>query len=334
MARRRTPQPQPPRPPAEPPWLLLLYQLPIQPSKLRVKTWRRLQKLGALQVKGSVYVLPNSPQAREDFEWIRTEVISMKGEASVFAAGAVDNWAHDELVAGFQAARAKDFQSLRQEVLEALAAARQGRGPRRPDLRLKSAARNLRERWNELDEIDFFRAPGRDETQDAMEQLEKHLAKTFSRGQLPPQSGGLVMPENYRNRVWLTRPRPGIDRMSSAWLIQRFIDPKARFTFAEKPKAGSKSIPFDMYGVEFSHHGNACTFETLVGRFAIKDATVSRLAKIVHDLDLKDDRHQLPERVAVGKLVEGLRQMYGNDGQLLQEGIKMFEALYRSMAKE
>ena len=138
------------------------------------------------------------------------------------------------------------------------------------------------------------------------------------------------MPEEYRNRIWLTRPRPGVDRMSSAWLIQRFIDPKAKFTFAEKPKEGAKSIPFDMYGVEFSHHGDACTFETLASRFAVKDSGVKRLARIVHNLDLKDDKFQAPEAVAVGAMVEGLRKMYGNDGQLLQEGIKMFEALYRS----
>jgi len=311
-------------------WLLLLYQLPVKPSKLRVMVWRRLQKLGALQVKGSAYVLPNSPQAREDFEWIRAEVISMKGEATVFAADSVDTWGRDEIVAGFQAARAKGYESLRHEIQNTLAGGRKRRVNRPWNQHTRSAVRALRERWNELQAIDFFGAPGHDDARAALERLERSLLQPEREQQQSLHTGGLEMPEKYRNRIWLTRPRPGVDRMSSAWLIQRFIDPKARFAFAEKPKARSKSMPFDMYGVEFSHHGDACTFETLVSRFAIKNPGVKRLARIVHNLDLKDDKFQAPEAVAVGALVEGLRQMYRDDRQLLHEGVKMFEALYRS----
>lgn len=332
MAKKQANQPVASREvPAGSPWLLLLFQLPVKPSKLRVKIWRRLQKLGALQVKGSAYILPNSPQAREDFEWVRAEVVSMKGEAAVFAAEPVDTWGRDEIVAGFQSARAKRYQSLRKEIQKAVAAGKQ-RHPSAPrDKGVKSAAKALRERWSELEAIDFFGSPGRDETRAALERLERLLMQPDHGRQRSLQTGGMAMREKYRNRVWLTRPRPGVDRMSSAWLIGRFIDPKARFAFAEKPKEGAKSIPFDMYGVEFSHHGDACTFETLANRFGIKNPAVRRLAKIVHNLDLKDDKFQAPEAAAVGGLVEGLRQMYRNDGQLLQEGIKMFEALYRSM---
>lgn len=321
------------RTPAASLWLLLLYQLPVKPSKLRVRIWRRLQKLGALQAKGSAYVLPNSPQAREDFEWIRAEVVSMKGEAAVFAAESVNTWGRDEIVAGFQAARAKDYQSFRGEVQKALAAGQQRPrgGPRAQ--RLKPAAKALRERWSELEAIDFFGAPGRDDAREAMERLER-LSMRPDRRPTPLPAAGLAKPEKYRNRVWLTRPRPGVDRMSSAWLIQRFIDPKARFAFAEKPRERTQAIPFDMYEVEFSHQGDACTFETLVNRFGIRDAAVARLAKIVHNLDLKDDKFHAPEAIVVGGLVEGLRKMHRDDGQLLQEGIKMFEALYRSLPEK
>jgi hypothetical protein len=316
---------------ADPFWLLLLYQLPLKPSKLRVRTWRRLQKLGALQVRGSAYMLPNSPQAREDFEWIRTEVTSMKGEAIVFTADAGDAGAHDEIVARFQATRAKDYQALRSEIQKALDAGRQP-GPRGPrDRRWKSVAKALRDRWNEVAAVDFLAAPGRYEAQSALEELERLPIPTGSRARRSPPTGGILMPAKYRNRLWLTRPRPGVDRMSSAWLIRRFIDPKARFAFGEKPRGGGKSIPFDMYGIEFGHRGDACTFETLVSRFGIKDRAVQNIARIVHDLDLKDDKFQPPDVVAVGRLVEGLRQMYRSDAQLLREGMKMFEALYRSL---
>jgi len=89
-----------------------------------------------------------------------------------------------------------------------------------------------------------------------------------------------------------------------------------------------------MYGVEFSHHGDACTFETLAHHFAVQDSAVRRLAQIVHNLDLKDEKFKVPEAPAVGGIVEGLRKMYAKDGQLLQEGIKMFEALYRSLQEK
>ena len=132
----------------------------------------------------------------------------------------------------------------------------------------------------------------------------------------------------FRQRTWVTRPRPGIDRMSSAWLIRRFIDPKARFRFAEKP-AGA-AVPFDMYGVEFGHQGDHCTFETLVARFGIANPAVKRLAQVVHDLDLKEERYGLPEGPALGRMVEGLRRMYTDDGELLERGMTLMEALYQS----
>ena len=119
--------------------------------------------------------------------------------------------------------------------------------------------------------------------------------------------------------------------MSSAWLIRRFIDPKARFRFAEKPPGG-KAVQFDMYGVEFGHQGQNCTFETLVARFGVADTAVKRIAQIVHDLDLKEERYGTPEGPAVGRMVEGLRQMYADDHELLEQGITMMESLYRSLS--
>jgi len=129
--------------------------------------------------------------------------------------------------------------------------------------------------------------------------------------------------------VWLTRARPGVDRMSSAWLIRRFIDPNAAFAFGDAPNSEAM-IPFDMFGVEFGHHGTSCTFETIVQRFGIKDPGVNWLGRIVHDLDLKESSYGAPEKDTVGRMVEGLRRMHRDDQRLLDEGIAMFEALYQS----
>lgn len=139
------------------------------------------------------------------------------------------------------------------------------------------------------------------------------------------------MPEKFRSRTWITRPRPGVDRMSSAWLIRRFIDRDAKFAFAERPDSVSGAVPFDMFGVQLSHEGNSCTFETLLRRFAIEGPALIRISQIVHDLDLKDERFTVPETAAVGRLVEGLRQIHTDDHALLEHGMEIFEALYRSL---
>ncbi len=141
------------------------------------------------------------------------------------------------------------------------------------------------------------------------------------------------MTGTFRNRTWVTRPRPGVDRMASAWLIRRFIDSRARFQFAERPKKG-RAVPFDMYGVEFGHQGNHCTFETLAQRFAVTQPAVRRLGQIVHDVDLKDAHYGAPEAPVVQQMVEGLRLSYSSDQELLEHGMALFEALYRSFSGE
>jgi hypothetical protein len=316
------------RPPA---WLLLVYQLPSRPSNARVKTWRRLQKLGARAIRNSAYVLPNSPQAREDFEWLKAEIAALKGQGDVFAADTLDPQSSDELVAEFRRARQQEFEAIRREATLMLGRSGQGRSPadsRRPWM--ARAVRTLRERWTEVVAVDFFGAPRRDEAAAALDQLERMLAGSGPRAGIRATEGDILMAEKFRECIWVTRPRPGIDRMGSGWLIRRFIDPRARFRFGEKPEKSAATVPFDMFGVEFSHQGNRCTFETLTRRFAISSPAVNWLAQIVHDLDLKDDRYALPEASAIGRLVDGLRQMYADDSELLERGIAMFEALYRS----
>jgi hypothetical protein len=311
-------------------WLLLVYQLPARPSRLRVKVWRRLQRLGAIPVKNSAYALPHTPQAREDFEWLREEITALRGGAAVFAADPGDERTAAELAGEFRAARSREYAALREEA--AAVAARQGRrgGMARP--RLQRAARMLRARWDELSAVDSLGSPGRQEAGQAIEKLEALLAPRSQATWQAPSGGTIMATGKFRKRTWVTRPRPGVDRMSSAWLIRRFIDPQARFQFAgAAPQTGS-ALPFDMYGVEFGHHGGECTFETLARRFRVRDRAVGRIAQIVHNLDLLDDKYDTPEAATLGQLIAGLRQSCPDDHQLLDRGMAMFEALYRSLA--
>src|SRR6202035_1785051 len=105
-------------------WLLLAHQLPTRPSNARVKTWRRLQQIGAVPTRNSVYVLPNLEQCREDFEWVRSEIVALGGEATVFSADALDREGSEDIVTAFQRARAADYQSLKREADKLLASAR------------------------------------------------------------------------------------------------------------------------------------------------------------------------------------------------------------------
>jgi hypothetical protein len=290
-----------------------------------------LQHLGAIPVKQAVYVLPDTPSGREDFEWLKTEVKAAGGDASVFAADTVDAWADDALVDEFRRSRQDAYSALAQAAetaLKRVSGMQRRRGTRAPAVRRLLDI--LRERLTAIESIDFFGSAGRDRVTILLGQLEARASEAGRKGASSPS----VNPGDvtaYRMRLWVTRPRPGVDRMASAWLIRRFIDPHARFGFAVDERAVPHGgVPFDMFGVDFSHQGDGCTFETLCSVFRISEPAISRIAAIVHDLDLKDARYNAPEAGAVGAMIEGLQLAHADDDALLVQGMTLFDALYRS----
>ena len=311
-----------------PRWLLLVHQLPARPSNLRVHIWRRLQQVGAVALRNSLYVLPHTPEAREDFDWIRAEIASRGGQVSILTADAVDGHTDDELEATFRAARSTDYEAL---IRDANAVTNR---LSHTDRKLARAAAQrdvakITERFRALTATDFFRSPRASDARAAVERLESMLRKA------PPASGSSEQLHSrfFRRRTWVTRPRPGIDRMASAWLIRRFVAPDAKFTFGSVPVTDGQ-IPFDMPDVEFGHHGTDCTYETLVRRFGIADPAALRVGHIVHDLDLKESRYGLPDTATVGRLVEGFRDAGTSDQDILDSGMQMIEALYRSFLSD
>ena len=304
-------------------WLLLVHQLPATPSNLRVKTWRRLQELGAIPIKQSVYALPDSAEAREDFEWLRVEIEGSGGEAVILAGEHLSAEAEAALVDEFRRNRQSAYTELAAELQRA-----QGKAAPRQDARPARDLSRYRDRFHAIERIDFFGSAGRDRVASLLSAME-------SKGQRVGRQGGA--PESgaqYHQRIWVTRPRPGVDRMASGWLIRRFIDHAARFEFATDARnVGADAVPFDMYGVGFGHEGDRCTFEHLVDRFAIADAAVKKLGEVVHDLDLKDGKFGAPEAGTLGAAIEGLQMSCVDDHQLLEQGIILFEAMYRSFAQ-
>jgi hypothetical protein len=312
-------------------WLLFVHQLPSQPSNLRVRTWRRLQQLGAIPLKQAVYLLPDTPAAREDFEWLKAEVKGEGGDATVFSADNVDAWSDDAIVDEFRRARQDDYDALARDIEDALlraAAAKRPRGTRAPALR--RLVDIFRERLASIEHIDFFGSAGRDRAAALITQIEERASPDRRRA----DARAVAAHDNlaaYRSRLWVTRPRPGVDRMASAWLIRQFVDPHAHFAFAaELPAVPEHGVPFDMFGAEFSHTAGGCTFETLCATFGLDRPALARVAAIVHDLDLKDGRFGAPECGTVGALIEGLQLAYQDDDTLLEHGMVVFESLYRS----
>jgi hypothetical protein len=315
-------------------WLLFVHQLPPRASNLRVRVWRRLQQIGAVVIKQAVYALPDSPGAREDFEWLKTEVEGANGHASVFAAESLDTWSDDALVEEFRRSRQDAYAEIARDAEQVLGKprARRTRTSGRPPVthRVLDA---FRQRCAAIERVDFFGSAGRDHVLTLLDQLAERLARGGSSPAIKTNAtaGNTDKITAYQRRVWVTRPRPGVDRMASAWLISRFIDSEARFSFAPDREAAPRdTVPFDMFGVEFSHRGDDCTFETLSKAFKISDGAVRRIADLVHDLDLKDGRFGAPEAAAIGVVIEGLQFVHADDDALLAQGMTLFEALYRS----
>jgi hypothetical protein len=311
-------------------WLLFVHQLPPTPSNLRVRTWRRLQQIGAVAVKQAVYVLPDSPNAREDFEWLKTEIEAAGGQATVFAADTVDTWSNDALVEEFRRLREEAYTELARDADQVLR--RMGAGQRRrKKVPSRRVVQQLRERLAAIEQVDFFGSAGRDRVIALVRQIEERASARRHGAVVTAETEA---PASYHARLWVTRPRPGVDRMACAWLIRRFIDTDARFEFvADRESAPQGSVPFDMFGVEFTHRGDLCTFEMLCETFHLKEPALTNIAAIVHDLDLKDGRFGATEAATVGLVIEGLRLSRPDDHQLLAEGITLFEALYRGFTQ-
>jgi hypothetical protein len=315
-------------PGSEPCWLLLAFQLPTQPGYLRVKLWRRLQDVGAISVRNAVYVLPHSEAALEDFEWILREVIAGGGSGAIFAAALVEGMTDEELRAQFDAARDVDYAALEEE-LGALAASVARRRGRRESPQLANDLLRARRRLADIESIDFFNASGRLAVHALLRELEERSFATAEESAQMNASDGAQM---VHGAVWVTRAHVKVDRMASAWLVQRRIDPEARFRFVTdrnyRPAAGE--VRFDMYEAEYTHDAGRCTFEVLLDRVEPRDAALQAIGEIVHDLDLKDHRYERAETAGVKRLLDGIVAQCERDEDRLELGARLFDDLYLS----
>jgi len=297
-------------------WLLLLHQIPPKPAYFRAKILRRLIQVGALPVKNSAYLLPDREDTLEDFEWICQEIKDQGGAAWLFRAETLAGMSSSQIEAAFQELRAPDYAELitlaRHLVQEASAGE-------------SSAARQrLAQLYERVKQIDFFECPARKELAGLMAEIDARDRPVIGSGSGAAESG----------RTWVTRKGIKVDRIGSAWLIQRFIDPRAEFRFVSPGSYQHKEgeIRFDMLGAEFTHEGDQCTFEVLVSRSdLLKEYPALRaVAELVHDIDLKDARYQRPETAGLARMIEGLCARLPDDDARLAQGQLIFASLYES----
>ena len=300
-------------------WLLLTFTIPTKQASQRVEIWRKLQRYGTVPLGNSGYLLPNNPVNEERFQWLATTIRKYGGDASIVHVESIDNISTPQLISRFAEARAREYQELIRDVQPFSSVRR----PKRSAGRLS----RLRSRFQEIVDVDFFGSP-----------LQKRVAELIARADetrlaIRRPEYVQINPRDYKRRVWITRPRPGVDRSACAWFIRRFVDSNARFTFAPEEKIPDGAVPFDMYHGGFGHRGDDCTFETLQKGFRIRDRKVKVISEIVHDADLADGKFGRKEGYGIDEVLKGWARQGIPDDKLLEKGMDLIEGLYYALPK-
>ena len=306
-----------------------MHQLPPKPVGLRVKVWRRLQQQGAIAIKNSVYALPLSDAAREDFQWLAREIAENGGEATVCAAELVEGLTDAQVQALFNAARDAQYAELTTEARQLMTAGARPRSDQAWPLEVSK----LRKRLEEIVAIDFLGAPGRMPAEALVVRLEELLAK---RSTEPTGSSSSPVKAVPREAVWVTRRGIHVDRMASAWLIRRFIDPAARFRFVDPRNHRHEpgELRFDMFEAEFTHEGDLCTFEVLLSRFGLTSPALRSIGEMVHDVDLKDSKFARPETPGFERTIAGIALGHAQDEDRLARASALLDDLHTAFERQ
>jgi hypothetical protein len=301
-------------------WLLLLHQIPPKPPYLRAKILRRLNQLGALAIKNSAYVIPETNETMEDLQWVRFAVADGAGETWLFRAEPLAGLTTDSLVASFRRMRSVDYKQLLDDARQLLTTILGGGYQ-------ETERRKLQRRFDDLRRIDFFDAPGREEMDAIMENINKALGVPERRPAPKPDLDDL------KGRTWVTRRGVKVDRIATAWMIRRFIDPAAQFRFVDPDQYqhSAREIRFEMFEGEFTHEGDLCTFETLLRHIKPEDPALDALAEVIHDIDMKDEKYQRPETNGLAAMILGVAALYSEDERRIEDGGRIFEAAYAGL---
>jgi hypothetical protein len=318
-------------------WILFFYTISSKPVSNRIKVWRKLMKAGAIQLKGAVYILPYNDEHYEFLQWLVSEIGEMKGEGAFTRIEHIDTMKDSEIIALFNQQRANDYKIIGRtldNIERRLSSSKQG-GKAQNIKVLSDLFRKLLKEFEEVKRVDFFSSKEGQALNERIKRVDSEINKLSG---MKTEKESLVtiscrVVDDYQGKVWVTRKKPFVDRMASAWLIKTFIDKRASFDFIDEKEIDAvvkKSIVFDMRGGEFTHVGNLCTFEVLIKSFGLKDKAVKKIAEIVHDLDMKDDKYKPAESKGLEDILIGIRKTARDDRDTLFKGMQVFEMLYVS----
>ena len=309
--------------------LLLIVSLPPNPSSLRVRVWRRLRAIGAVALKRTVHLLPDTPDHYELFQWLAQEIQRAGGEATLLRVEQIENMTSGEIVQLFHEARNADYRRLGgryRKLLQGLDRKSAASNPR-----VLAELAQLQRDYEKLHDLDFFEAPEGAEVERLREAIDMRTRPSEEPKRREKAAAKL---QDLRGRRWVTRRRPHVDRIASAWLIKRFIDSDATFLFADPNDFPPDAIAFDTPGAEFSHVGEDCTFETLMKRAGLRDQRLTRLAEIVHEADLRDGKFPRDEARGIDVVIRGLLAAHQDDHEVLTHGLALFEGLYAGASRK
>lgn len=324
-------------------WLLFFYTIPANPVNNRMKIWRKLVKTGAVQLKGGVYILPYSEERHEALQWLLAELPGLKGEGLLLRTDSIEPLQQREIIALFDEQRRQQYQELAGRVDEFAGRLRnlqKGGRDRKPTSLFRQYDR-LQADLLAIRQRDFFDSEAGRELSERLAALRRSMEELNTAGRRSGDMKPATLLDGRRiadftGLTWLTRRRPFVDRMASAWLIRRFIDPGADFAFRAEEELmespGEREISFDVRQGDFTHVDDMCTFEVLVQSFGLADRGLSRLAGIVHDIDIKDGRFAAAEAPTVEMIIRGIRNRNLPDEEALAQGMTVFEALYLSLS--
>ena len=308
------------------PWLVFSYTVPTRPrSSFRVSLWRRLGRLGALSTTSGVYILPARDECAEALGWLAQETRQAGGDALVMRVDQFEGLADSRLIEQFNQSRAREYAEI-----DAQAAALQKSlgAKRKPSTAaaVHETLGRLHRKYHDILRVDYFGCPLAGPVAMRLDAIEHAIAPQHAH----PARAPAAALEQYRDRCWVTRPRPHVDRLACIWLIRRFIDPRARIRYAAQPGPGE--IAFDMSGAPFGHEGSRCSFESLLAAFALDDPALRALAEIVHEIDLRDGLYARPENASIDAVLSGWLLADYPDAELESHGVALFEGLYLSLS--
>lgn len=303
-------------------YFALFVSLPTKASTGRMRVWRSAKAFGCATLRDGVYLLPDSADSAAALDAVAAQAVEAGGSGEVYRLSAGDDAQEAALRARFD--RGEEYASLAEEIKDL------GRSLASPDS--AAAARKVQSlvrRFEQVTRIDFFPGEAQRQTLSLLDDLRDALTRRISPDE--PTARQVDIPRlergDYQGRVWVTRARPWVDRLASAWLIRRFIDPKARIVWLARPSDGNADwLGFDFDGATFSHVGAKVTFETLLASFGLDaDPAVVRLGELVHYLDVGG--LPVPEAAGVESVLAGLRDTAADDDQALARASAVFDGL-------